>query len=48
MTCTTTTEGGVTEVKCENTNTGYAGATYTLDITIETIQADQKWTYTAA
>ena len=48
MTCTTTSEGGVTEVKCENTNTGYAGATYTLDITIETIQADQKWTYTAA
>lgn len=48
ISCTTTTVDGVTEVKCESLNTGYAGATYKLDITIETIQADQIWTYTAA
>ena len=34
---------GTTEIKCENLNTGYAGATYRLDITIETIQSDQAW-----
>ena len=34
---------GTTEIKCENLTTGYAGATYRLDITIETIQADQAW-----
>jgi len=33
---------------CESLNTGYAGAKYTLKITVETIQADQKWNYTAA
>ena len=34
---------GTAEVKCTNLTTGYAGATYTLEITIETIQADQAW-----
>ena len=34
---------GTSEIKCSNLTTGYAGATYTLEITIETIQADQAW-----
>ena len=34
---------GYTGEKCVSTTTGYAGATYTLDITLETIQADQAW-----
>ena len=46
--CTTIKENGKTTVSCENLNSGYAGATYSLDITIETIQVDQKWNYTAA
>jgi len=33
-------------INCESLTTGYAGATYTLAITVETIQADQAWTYT--
>ncbi len=45
--CTETTVDGKTTVNCVNLNTGYAGATYTLEITIETIQADQRWPYTA-
>jgi predicted ribosomally synthesized peptide with SipW-like signal peptide len=45
--CTTTKENGKTTVNCANLTTGYAGATYSLDITIETIQADKKWSYTA-
>jgi alternate signal-mediated exported protein len=38
--CATITEEGYTGEKCTSTNKGYAGATYTLDITIETIQAN--------
>ena len=50
ITCTKTgTEGeGTTTINCVNEQTGYAGATYTLEITIETIQSDKAWTYTAA
>ena len=44
--CTTTTEEGKTTVECVNLTSGYAGAKYRLNITIETIQADQKWSYT--
>ena len=44
--CTTTKENGKTTVNCTNLDSGYAGATYSMDITIETIQADQKWSYT--
>ena len=43
--CTTTKENGKTTVNCESLTSGYAGATYSLDITIETIQADKKWEY---
>ena len=39
--CTPVEETDYTGEKCTSTNKGYAGATYTLDITIETIQADQ-------
>ena len=46
--CTTTTKDGKTTVNCVNLTTGYAGAKYTLEITIETIQADQAWEYVAA
>ena len=46
--CTTTKENGKTTVSCDNLTSGYAGAIYSLDITIETIQADQRWTYIAA
>ena len=28
---------------CTSLKSGYAGATYTLDVTVETIQADQAW-----
>ena len=38
---------GTTTITCANETSGYAGATYTLDITIETVQADQAaqvWT----
>lgn len=31
--------------KCTSLTSGYSGATYKLDVTIETIQADQKWSY---
>ena len=44
-TCTldsTTAEGTIVQ-KCVNTETGFAGATYTLTITVETIQADAAW-----
>ena len=34
---------GTAEVKCSNLEGGYAGATYTLNITIETIQSDRAW-----
>ena len=34
---------GTAEVKCSNLRSGYAGATYTLNITIETIQSDRAW-----
>ena len=44
--CTTKKEDGKTTTSCTSRETGYAGATYSLDITIETIQADQAWTYT--
>lgn len=49
ITCTKTgVEGtGTTTVDCKNEASGYAGATYTLDVTIETVQADQAanlWT----
>ena len=44
--CTTSTVDGTTTNSCTSLKTGYAGATYSLDITIETIQADRKWTYT--
>ena len=46
--CTNTNNNGESVTKCESLNTGYAGATYKLDITIETIQADQKWNYIEA
>ena len=46
--CTTTKVNGKTTVNCESLTTGYAGATYSLDITIETIQADKKWDYTVS
>ena len=46
--CTTITTNGKTTVNCANLDSGYAGATYSLDIIIETIQADQKWTYEVA
>ena len=41
--CTTTMSDGVTIHECKNLTSGYAGATYTLEITVETIQADQAW-----
>ena len=44
--CTKVEEEGKTTIDCENLTSGYAGATYRLNITIETIQADQKWDYT--
>ena len=44
--CTKVEEEGKTTINCENLTSGYAGATYRLDITIETIQADQAWDYT--
>ena len=43
--CTTTKENGKTTVNCANLESGYAGATYSLEITIETIQASQGWNY---
>lgn len=43
--CTTINVDGKTTVNCVNLTSGYAGAVYTLDITIETIQADKKWNY---
>ena len=43
--CITSSVDGVTTVNCENLTSGYAGAVYTMEITIETIQADQKWSY---
>ena len=46
--CTNTNNNGESVTKCESLNTGYAGVTYKLDITIETIQADQKWNYIEA
>ena len=36
---------GTAEVRCSNLTSGYAGATYTLNITIETIQEDKAWEY---
>ena len=46
--CTTTKVNGKTTIDCVNLETGYAGATYSLNITIETIQSDKKWTYVSA
>ena len=46
--CTTSTVAGKTTSSCTSLTSGYAGATYSLDITIETIQADKKWDYTIA
>ena len=43
--CTTSTADGKTTSSCTSLTSGYAGATYSLDITIETIQADKKWSY---
>lgn len=48
ISCTTTTENGKTTSNCTSLKTGYAGATYTLVITVETIQSDAAWTYIAA
>ena len=45
--CTTSTEDGKTTVECVNLTSGYAGAKYKLNVTLETIQADQKWSYIA-
>ena len=45
--CTTTKENGKVTSSCTSLTSGYAGATYSLEITIETIQADQKWGYTS-
>jgi len=41
--CTTEKTDAGTTVSCEPLTTGYAGATYTLTMTVETIQADQSW-----
>ena len=41
--CTESAVDGTTTSKCTSLKSGYAGATYTLEITIETIQADQAW-----
>ena len=46
--CRTTEEEGKATTNCTSTTDGYAGATYALDITIETIQSDQTWAYTPA
>lgn len=47
--CTETTNGNTVTQTCTSGN-GYAGATYTLNVTVETIQADaseEVWGYTA-
>ena len=46
--CTETKTATGTTVDCANLTTGYAGATYTLNVTIETIQADQAKTVWSA
>ena len=46
ISCTTTEVNGKITNTCASLDSGYAGATYTLNITVETIQADQKWVYT--
>lgn len=49
--CTTTTTDTGSKVVCTSSNTGYAGATYTLTIKVETIQADaveEAWGVTIA
>ena len=38
--CTTATENGTSITTCESTGEGYDGATYTLRVTIETVQYD--------
>ena len=38
--CTTTVENGTSVTTCESTGAGYDGATYTLRVTIETVQYD--------
>ena len=40
MNCTSTTEGNKTTKECSTGNDSYAGATYKLTITVETIQCD--------
>ena len=48
--CTETTNGNTVTETCTSGN-GYAGATYTLNVTVETIQADAattEWNYTPA
>lgn len=50
ITCTETTNGDTVTETCTSGN-GYAGATYTLNVTVETIQADAataQWGYTPA
>lgn len=39
-TCTTETENGTSVTTCSSTGSGYDGATYTLRVTIETVQYD--------
>ena len=46
--CETNTTATGQESVCTSLETGYAGATYTLVVTIETIQADAAWKYTRA
>ena len=46
--CETQKTANGQESVCTSLETGYAGATYTLKITVETIQADAAWSYTRA
>ena len=48
ITCTESTQGNRTEKTCTSLNTGYAGATYKLVVTVETIQSDAAWQHTPA
>ena len=51
MNCTSTTEGNKTTKECSTGNDSYAGATYKLTITVETIQCDameSEWGVTIA
>lgn len=46
--CETTKTSTGQEVNCQSLDSGFAGATYTLVVTIETIQSDAEWSYTRA